>query len=43
MLKAIRWILKIVSALIALAIVACALVLGGAAYFNSPPAKAPAP
>ena len=43
MLKSVRWILKILSALIVLAIVAFALVLGGAAYFNSPPDRAPVP
>ena len=35
--KALRWIIKFVSAIIALALVLCALILGGAAYFNSPP------
>jgi len=41
--KAIRWIIKFLSSLIALVLVLSALLLGGAAYFNSPPDNSPEP
>ena len=43
MFKAVRWILKFLSTLIALIIVVFGLAAGGAAYFNSPPEKVSAP
>lgn len=41
--KAVRLVFRILSILVALGIFACALILGGAAYFNAPPVKAPEP
>jgi UPF0755 protein len=37
--KAVRFILKLLSAVIALGLAASVLILGGAAYFNAPPAE----
>ena len=41
--KAVRFLLKFLSAIIAVALVLCALALGGASYFNSAPDKPPIP
>ena len=36
-----RWISRLFSIIAALLVIACALILGGAAYFNAPPEKPP--
>ena len=38
-----RWIFRLLSVIIALGIILCVLILGGTAYFNSPPNQAPVP
>ncbi|MCL2380815.1 MAG: endolytic transglycosylase MltG [Treponema sp.] len=40
--KTVRWFFKLLNGVISLGIIACAVVLGGAAFFNAPPSSPPA-